>query len=294
MKIGIFGAHGYIGRSILENLNHHEFVSINIREKIDFDLIQGIEAFINCIGKTPDSGKYSYNEYYEANVDSLKKIIEIFNTTNAKMLIHFSSISAVEELSLEEILTEDTICNPITDYGKTKRAAEELLLDQKSHEKTIVIIRPTRIHGVNDKGTIFQLYNLVNKIPYPFGNYDNKRSFLALDNLLFMLDKILNSKEIEYGIYNVCDDEPVSTNDIIKTFQKIDGKKRIILKIPKFIFNIFAKIGDTLRLPFNSITLTKVTTSRIVSNQKIKTALGIEKLPISAKEGLEITIKSFR
>ena len=53
-----------------------------------------------------------------------------------------------------------------------------------------------------------------------------------------------------------------------------------------------SKIGDLLPLPVNSERLQKLTENYVVSNRKIVEAIGKE-LPLSAKEGLRKTIRSF-
>ena len=59
------------------------------------------------------------------------------------------------------------------------------------------------------------------------------------------------------------------------------------------LINGMAKIGTTLKLPLNTFRLQKLTENYVVSNKKIKAAIGIERLPISAEEGLIRTLKSF-
>ena len=54
-----------------------------------------------------------------------------------------------------------------------------------------------------------------------------------------------------------------------------------------------AGIGTLLHLPLNTERLRKLTENYVVSNAKIKAALGIDKMPVTAKEGLIKTIKSF-
>ena len=71
------------------------------------------------------------------------------------------------------------------------------------------------------------------------------------------------------------------------------GKKAHIWNIPRGLMNGFAKIGDVLHLPLNSQRMQKLIENYVSSNAKIKRALGIEKLPVRAKDGLSETIKSF-
>lgn len=65
-------------------------------------------------------------------------------------------------------------------------------------------------------------------------------------------------------------------------------------KIPRKLISFAAKTGDVVGLPLNSERLKKLTENYIVSNQKLKNALNIQKLPVSAEEGLEKTIKCFK
>jgi hypothetical protein len=81
---------------------------------------------------------------------------------------------------------------------------------------------------------------------------------------------------------------------LISTVNIALGKNAKLWKISKNLIVKTAALGDKLRLPLNSERLKKLTESYVVSNQKIKTALGINKLPLSAEEGLIITIKSFK
>jgi nucleoside-diphosphate-sugar epimerase len=297
-KILIAGSTGYLGNLLLHELNKDYWVETSDFRAETVNIDQQVDVVINCIGKTPDIKEWSYNEYEKSNVQVVKKIYEAFINSNAKLLIHFSSISAVEEEEFNGHMDEDTLCNPKSNYGITKRMAEVFLLEKVNElkDKKIVILRPTRIHGPNDKGTIYSLYNFLSKgIPYPFGSVDNARSFLGMDNLYFFIKQLIKKNEtIESGIYNVNDDEPLSTLRIVQLIKENSKKKIFILNIPKFVFNTVAKIGDKLKLPVNSLTLKKITSSRIVSNNKIKQALEINRLPFSAEECLLETIKSFK
>ena len=94
--------------------------------------------------------------------------------------------------------------------------------------------------------------------------------------------------------YNFADDEVLSTNELVKLIANTSGKKEKLWKISSKLISATAKIGDVMKLPLNSERLKKLTENYWVSNQKIKNALGIAKLPVSASEGLEKTIKSFK
>ena len=89
------------------------------------------------------------------------------------------------------------------------------------------------------------------------------------------------------------DDEALSTNELIAVICEAMGKKAHIWRLPKSLMNGLAKLCGWLHLPLNPLRMQKLTENYVVSNAKIKTALGIEHMQVRAKDGLIETIKSF-
>ncbi|WP_277111882.1 NAD-dependent epimerase/dehydratase family protein [Chryseobacterium taklimakanense] len=298
IKTLLFGSNGFLGSHLQSKLDG-EIIGVNIRHQNWQENIPGdANVFINCIGKAHDhKGTATEKDFYFANYELVKVIFEEFLKSNAQIFIHISSIAAVEENERKELLTEDSVGNPQSHYGKSKKAAEEYLLKQSLPSwKKLFILRPTMIHGEGDKGNLTLLYKIISKgIPYPLGAFDNSRTFVSVDNLVFLINKIFENRDsINSGIYNVADDEPVSTSNLIRIMAQVNQKNPLIVSVPKVVVTFLAKIGDTFKLPFNSKRLSKMTTTLLVSNQKIKTALKLKELPLSAEEGLIKTISSFK
>jgi hypothetical protein len=90
----------------------------------------------------------------------------------------------------------------------------------------------------------------------------------------------------------VADDEALSTKELIRLIAQSQNNNSRIWNISKSFIFMIAKIGDKLHLPLNSERLQKLIESYVVSNAKIKMALGKE-LPVSAKDGLVKTFNSF-
>ena len=128
-----------------------------------------------------------------------------------------SSVKAVAD-GVEGVLDESVIPSPVTAYGKSKLAAEEYILSQKLPKgKRVYILRPCMIHGPNNKGNLNLLYHFVKKgIPYPFGSFENKRSFVSIDNLCFVIKELIENKNIPSGVYNISDDQALSTNELVR------------------------------------------------------------------------------
>ena len=322
MNILITGAFGFVGTNIskaiknefnphliavdiLESNNHiyNEFVEWKAIDKLEWD---NLDAVIHLAGKAHDTKNTTEDKtYFDINLGLTQQIFEYFLKSNARKFIFFSSVKAVADRVKGEQLTEEDIPNPQTAYGKSKLAAENYILDtlqNLSHnarsgsvlpDKKVYILRPCMIHGPGNKGNLNLLHKLVQKgIPWPLGNFNNKRSFTSMDNLAFVINRILQT-DIAQGIYQMADDEVISTNRLIDLIAVAKGKKSRIWNINKKMIRGFANMGDIFHLPLNSERLKKLTESYVVSNKKIKQALDIESMPVSAEEGMRKTLKSF-
>lgn len=95
------------------------------------------------------------------------------------------------------------------------------------------------------------------------------------------------------GIYHMGDDEALSASELIEVICSALGKKAHIWRIPCGMMNGMARVGDWLHLPLNNLRMQKLTENHVVSNARIKAALGMKEMPVRAKDGLRETIKSF-
>ena len=256
--------------------------------------INKAKSFIHLAGKAHDLKKTSEDsEYFEVNTELTKTLFNQFLESECEVFVYMSSVKAAAD-AVEGVLTEDTIPNPVTVYGKSKLAAENYILSKEVPEgKRVYILRPCMIHGPNNKGNLNLLYSFVSKgIPYPFGKYENKRSFVSVNNLCFIINELIENKAILSGIYNIADDTSLSTTHLVRIIGQVVQKPAKILNTPKFIVNAIAKVGDVLPLPINSERVQKLTENYEVSNTKIKKAMKKE-LPLTTEKGIEITIASF-
>ena len=297
MKIIISGATGFVGSNIVQKLllNNIDFKTINLRNlnwKSEIDVQATV--IIHLAGLAHDLKTTKFPErYFNINTKLTQELFDIFLESDCRDFIFFSSVKAVSDKA-ETYLTEDAVPNPQTPYGISKHHAEEYLLSKTLPQgKRLFIIRPSMIHGPFNKGNLNLLFKFVSKgIPWPLGACQNERSFCGIDNVCFVILKILESEKILSGIYNLADDETISTNDLISLIGSITQKRILILSIPMTLIRFIVRFGDYLKLPLNSERFDKLTENFIVSNAKIKAALQIEKFPFSAHEGLIKTIKS--
>ena len=295
MKITITGSTGFVGANLHGYLkSFHELHSISVRYQPNQNFDLTTDAIIHLAGKAHDLKKVSNpTDYYEANFELTKQVFDSFLLSDASLFIYMSSVKAVAD-DVFGVLDENTIPNPKTHYGISKFQAENYILNQQLPAgKRVYILRPCMIHGLGNKGNLNLLYKLVSKnIPWPLGAFENKRSFLSIENLCFVIQELLNRNDIPSGIYNVADDKPLSTNELMALISKSQNKLPKTLAIPKKLISLLAKIGDVLHLPLNSERLQKLTDSYLVSNDKIVKAIG-KSFPISAEEGCKKTFQSF-
>lgn len=306
MNILITGIHGFVGNNLVDVLSKkHTVYGLDIiapsKEGVvrtynwtELEELPDIDVIIHLAGKAHDTKNQTDSKiYFDINTGLTQRIYDWFLKSTAKKFIFFSSVKAAADIVEGDVLMEDVIPTPKGPYGESKIAAENYILKNLTAEKQIYILRPAMIHGPGNKGNLNLLYSVVKKgIPYPLGCFENKRSFTSIDNLSFVIGIFLE-KDIASGIYNMADDETLSTNELIRLIAKTMNKKERIWKWSPALIKAFAKIGTVIHFPLNTERLQKLTENYVVSNSKIKNALGINKFPVLAKEGFEITIRSF-
>ena len=291
-SVFITGSSGFIGTNLKKYFNkQYSFTEFNKNQK-KIEISE--EIVIHLAGKAHDLKKVSSEiDYYRINTELTKQVFSTFLKSNAKIFIFLSSVKAAVD-QLDEILTEDYESKPTTHYGKSKLLAEEYILNNSNTKgKKVYILRPCMIHGPGNKGNLNSLYQIVSKgLPWPLGAFENKRSFCSIDNLMFIIKELIEREDIPSGVYNIADDEALSTNDVISILAESQNRKVKIWNLSKVLIKSLAKLGDLLRLPFTTERLQKLTESYVVGNQKIKSAIG-KPLPVSAKNGLLKTFNSF-
>lgn len=308
MNILITGVHGFVGSNMVKSLgpkNTIYGIDIVAPEKEGVvktyswnDLDQGnipeVDAIIHLAGKAHDTKNQSKAQvYFDINTGLTQKIYDYFLMSSATKFIFFSSVKAAADQVQGDVLTEDIIPAPKGPYGESKIKAEEYIQSKWPADKSVYILRPCMIHGPGNKGNLNLLYQVVSKgIPWPLGAFENRRTFTSIGNLCIVIEGLL-TKAVESGIYHMADDEALSTNELIEIICTSLGKKAHIWYIPQGLMNVVARIGGWLHLPLNPLRMQKLTENYVVSNAKIKKALGLKKFPISAKDGLIYTIKSF-
>lgn len=287
MRILISGAYGFVGTNLSQYLvfKGDECVALDIAKgsvtaysefytwddlgKIDWT---SIDAVVHLAGKAHDTKNVAKPQtYFDINVGLTQKLFTAC-CDKVKTFVYFSSIKAVDG---------------DTPYAQSKREAEKWLNGRA------VVLEPAMIHGPGNKGNLNLLFAVVKHgIPWPLAAFENRRSFTSIGNICAVVEELCKGGGRK-GIYPMCDDEPVSTNRLIELIAESRGKSARLWRLPKGLMRFAAKVGDIFHLPLNTERLGKLTEDSVVDNSKIKVALGWDRMPIRAEEGLRNTLKSF-
>jgi nucleoside-diphosphate-sugar epimerase len=292
------GYSGFIGQNLERYLNMFQVETERISrcDLNDSSVILSFRngAVVNLVGKSHDLRSSSnYLEYYQVNTELTIKVFDAFIASDANVFITLSSVKAVAD-EIDGNLGEDHTPCPTTHYGKSKLLAEQYILSKSIPEgKRVYILRPCMVHGPGNKGNLNLLFNFASKgFPWPLGAFDNKRSFCSIDNLMFVIKELIERHDIASGVYNLADDEALSTNELISLIAQTRKRRARVYKIPKVLVEFIAFLGDVFYFPLNSERLHKLTSSYVVCNIKIKSAIG-KALPVSSREGILKTFNSF-
>ena len=314
MRILITGVHGFVGSNLVDYLSADntiyglDIISPEKKgvvrtftwEDMDAGRLPEVDAVIHLAGKAHDTkNKAAADVYFKVNRDLTIKVFDYFASHDISKFVFFSTAKAAAD-RVDDVLTEDVVPAPVGPYGESKIAAEDYIraaLDaasEKFEHKGVYIFRPCMIHGPGNKGNLNLLYSVVSKgVPWPLGAFENRRTFTSVENVCFAVNGVL-SNPVASGIYNMGDDEALSTNELIELMCGVMGKKARIWRLSKGFMTFCAKVGGWLHLPLNPERLRKLTENYVASNNKIKSALGVERMPVDARDGLVSTIKSFQ
>lgn len=304
MKVLITGVTGFVGTNLVASLSQHHAVfghgrdpgrikalfagQVTAVDSINASTIDalGIEAIIHAAGIAHDlGGKYNSSDYERVNTHYTIELYNEFNKSACSKFVFISSIKAAIEKSTLPV-NESIVPSPDSEYGRSKLKAEQYLMLNELAGKAVYILRPCMIHGPGNKGNLNLLFKAAQKgWWYPFGAFRNHRSFLSVDNLCFVVREILEGR-IKPGLYHLADDGTLSTKELYEIIAKVLKRKAVTVSIPKPLIEFLFKAAKMSRQ------LDKITGDMVVSNEKILAGLG-RPLPLSIREGVEKTIRSF-
>ena len=261
MNILITGATGFIGRHLASRIAKGSYAvrclvrsssDISWLRNLDVDIFYGDLLSKHSLGDALDKIDQIYHlagevysrkkdNYYRGNILATHNLLEACKEKGTRRIIFLSSVGVYKPVTTKTLLTEESECEPITFYGKTKLDAEELI---KKSNIPWVIVRAPIIYGPHQLVVMNRFFlDAINKGKiYIFGNGDNLRSLCFIDNLVGGLVLLANRADIVGKTYILSDNSPYTYNEIIETASKVIRQRVEAVHLPSFLGDVSWKI----------------------------------------------------
>lgn len=201
-----------------------------------------------------------------------------------------TSFHSIHKTGLEEVnrFTENDLFTPVDPYGVSKWEAEQGLLSLAAETSLeVVIIRPPLVYGPGVKGNFLAMMRWLHKgIPLPFGAIDNRRSLVALDNLVDLIVTCLDHPAAANQVFLAGDGEDLSTTVLLRRLGKALNKPARLLPVPAWLLERAAPIVGQRAVG------QRLCGSLQVDISKARTRLGWTP-PVSVDEALQKTAQAY-
>lgn len=263
------GATGFVGHGILKYLIENKICPIrtygrrpptlcanyvgvdHVNGQFDSDAsyveaLCGVDVVIHCaaLAHAHKDVTQLKNEFNLINCTATINLARQAASNGAKRFIFISSIGVNGGLNKNKPFRFDDVANPWDFYTKSKYNAE-LALQKISIETglEIVIIRPPLVYGANASGNFGKLSQAIRCGRWlPLGAINNKRSFVALDNLVDLVVTCIDHPKASNQTFLVSDDRDVSTTELLTMMFHAAGKSAHLLPIPMSWLRIVGKV----------------------------------------------------
>jgi len=273
----VTGASGFIGRSLVATLAKEGYavraaargpeaipptagvtpVALpDLARPVDWaGLLAGVNRVIHLAGLAHAPGVLADDVYTRINALAAGELAEAAGRAKVERLVFVSSVRAQAGLSADHAITEKDIPAPTDAYGRSKLEAERLI---EASGAAFTILRPAVVYGAGVKGNIASLATLARTpMPLPFAGLDNRRSLLALDNLVSAISLVLGSKAAANETFLVADAEPISVADLVAAMRKGLGRPPHLVKVPlggvRRLMKSFGKEAEWERISGNFV-----------------------------------------
>ena len=281
MKLLITGSSGFVGSYfIYKYKKKHDIKTFSFR-KDDINTLdwKEIDVVFHLSALVHQMGGASAEEYEKVNITQTLQLARKAKENGVNHFVFMSTVKVYGE-ETNSVYTENTICNPEDEYGKSKLKAELELLKLENEDFKVSILRTPIIYGYRVKANIKALISLINKIPIlPFGKIENKRSMVYIGNICHLVDELVIQQKA--GIFLASDDEPLSTTKLCELISKNLNKKIYLVKIP-----FFKSLLKLLKPSFHKRLYGSLEVDNTITREKLNL-----KNPYNVEEGIKLMIK---
>ncbi|MBD8491447.1 UDP-glucose 4-epimerase family protein [Pseudomonas syringae] len=211
-------------------------------------LVQGCDVVIHCAARVHvlnDSTSDPEAEYFRANVAATLNLARQAAQAGVKRFIFISSIKVNGEHTQPGLpFRADDRAAPLDPYGASKQAAEEGLRELAVRTAMeVVIVRPVLVYGPGVKANFRNMMRWLDKgIPLPLGAIDNRRSLVALGNLVDLVIRCIDHPNAANQTFLVSDGHDLSTTQLLQRMACALGKPARLLPVPMNVLTGLARM----------------------------------------------------
>jgi nucleoside-diphosphate-sugar epimerase len=218
------------------------------------DLLGGVTHVVHLAGIAHAPGLLPDEIYTRVNAAAAGELAAAARG-KVERLVLISSVRAQAGLSADHTITEKDRPEPTDAYGRTKLEAERLVAESGVN---FTVLRPAVVYGKGVKGNIAALATLAKTpMPLPFASLDNRRSLLALDNLIAAISRVLEAEAAANETFLVADAEPISVTGLVAAMREGLGRSPHLVKVPlggiKRLMKSFGKEAEWDRISGNFV-----------------------------------------
>lgn len=308
-RIVVTGANGFVGKALCSELEKKSFdvvAAVRRTEElgtfavgdIDADTdwsgpLKGADTVIHLAARVhvmqENSDVDPIDLYRKVNVEGTINLANQALEAGVKRFIFISSIKVNgENTNLGRSFSADDVPDPSDPYGVSKYEAEMALNEIGSKSGLeIVVIRPVLVYGPGVKANFHSMMKWLSRsFPLPLGSIHNKRSLVALDNLVDLIVTCIDHGAAVNQTFLVSDDHDLSTTMLLRSVSRALGKSACLLPVPASLLMYVA------RLLGREAYAHRILGSLQVDIEKTKELLGWSP-PVSVENALRETAKEF-
>jgi len=268
MNILITGANGFVGSYLAKKLSYVPELKLTLAARVASPAQWGKSFKVNQIDSNTewseavigcqyvihtaarahimkDEAADPLTEYRRVNVDGTLNLARQAAKAGVRRFIFISSIKVNgEQASFGKPFTAEDIPAPVDAYSISKYEAERGLLKISADTRLeVVIIRPPLVYGPGVKGNFSSMMRVVKKgYPLPLGSINNKRSLVALDNLVDLIITCINHPAAANQVFLAGDGEDLSTTELLRGVAKAAGVSSRLIPVPVSVLRFVASL----------------------------------------------------
>ena len=216
-----------------------------------------------------------------ANVAGLRHVYEA--TRACRLFIYISSSSVYDTKHAEHVEDEPVALPLLSAYGRSKRMAEDWLIQQDWSDRTLIILRPRAVYGPGDRVLLPRLLRLVRagRVLIP-GNMRVQSSLTHVGNLCAAVEHAIGHYTQQPGgvhVFNVADAAPYDMRAAVGgLLSAVCGHELYFVEMPLAPLRVFAEIMKNLRIPasITPMSLAVVSQNNILQVEKITQTIGLK------------------